>query len=169
VRLPLSFGKTWSGDWYGRILERVQRRGFETVTQYADERPGVALLVLADELGPNVAAAQIKSVLVQEAIRTRTVPRVLRDLFVRELRESLPGGWKWPLDDASRSEVAGALATWRTELEVEDHLDCFDDESTFKAGQDLMNAELPDGWLPEGPDDPVIIAFVDRCLGRVPS
>ena len=25
------------------------------------------------------------------------------------------------------------------------------------------------GWLPEGPDDPVIIAFVDRCLGRVAS
>ncbi len=43
---------------------------------------------------------------------------------VRELRPSLQGGWMYPLDDASRSEVCGALATWQTELEVEDHLDC---------------------------------------------
>ena len=166
----MSFEKIWSGDWHGRILERVHQRGFETVTQYVGERPGVSLLVLATELGPDdVAAAQIRSILVEEATRTRTVPRALRDLFVRELRQSLPAGWKYPLDDASRCDVAGALATWRTELKVEDHLDCFDDAMTFKAGQDLMKAELPTGWLPEGPDDPVIIAFVDRCLGRTPS
>jgi hypothetical protein len=166
----VSFEKSWSGDWHSRILERVHQHGFETVTQYASERPGVSLLVLAKELGPDdVAAVQIRSILVEEAIRTRTVPRTLRDLFVRELRESLPEGWKYPLDDASRCEVAGALATWKTELKVEDHLDCFNEEMTLKAGQDLMNAELPTGWLPEGPDDPVIVAFVDRCLGCVPS
>ena len=166
----MSFAKTWSGDWHGRILERVQQHGFETVTQYADQHPGVSLIALADELGSDdVAAAQIRSILVVEAVRTRTVPRALRDLFVRELRRSLPQGWKYPLADASRSEVAGALADWQTDLEVEDHLDCFDDESMFAAGQDFLNAELPAGWLPEGPDDPVIIAFVDRCLGRVPS
>lgn len=41
--------------------------------------------------------------------------------------------------------------------------------ATHDPGQDLLNAELPTGWLPDDPDDPVIIAFVDRCLGRVPS
>lgn len=151
-------------------MERVRQRGFETVTQYASERPGISLIVLADELGPDdIAAAQIRSLLVEEAIRTRTVPRVLRDLLVRELHYALPHGWKYPLDDASQSEVAGALARWETELEVTHHLDCFDGEKTFKAGQDLLNAELPKGWLPQGPDDPVIVAFVDRCLGGVLS
>jgi hypothetical protein len=166
----VSYEKIWAGDWHGRVLERVQRRGFETVTQYASSHPGVSLIVLADELGSDdIAAAQIRSLLVEEAIRTRTVPRVLRDLLVRELHYALPHGWKSPLDDASRSEVAGALARWETELQIAHHLDCFDEEITFNAGQDLMNAELPAGWLPEGPEDPVIIAFVDRCLGRVPS
>ena len=33
----MSFEETWSGDWQGRVLERVRQRGFETVTQYADE------------------------------------------------------------------------------------------------------------------------------------
>jgi hypothetical protein len=170
MRVIVSFAKTWSGDWHSRILERVRQRGFETVTQYASGRPGVSLIVLADELGPDdITAAQIRSLLVEEAIRTCTVPRILRDLFVRELHYALPEGWKYPLDEASRSEVAGALARWQTELEIAHHLDCFDEEMTFKAGQDLLNAELPTGWLPEGPDDPVIIAFVDRCLGRVPS
>ena len=166
----MSYAKTWSGDWHGRVLERVQQRGFESVTQYASDRPGVSLIVLADELGLNdIAAAQIESVLVDEAIATRTIPHVLRDLLVRELRYALPHGWKYPLDDASRSKVAGALAGWETDLQIAHHLDCFNDEMTFKAGQDLMNAELPAGWLPEGPEDPVIVAFVDRCLGRAPS
>jgi len=135
----MSYEKTWSGDWHGRILERVRQRGFEDVTQYASARVGVSLLVLADELGPDdIAAAQLRSMLVDEAIRTNTVPRVLRDLFVRELRASLPEGWKHPLDDASRSEVAGAIADWHSE--IKGHLD--DDESTFPAGQALLTAIL---------------------------
>jgi hypothetical protein len=161
----MSFGKTWSGNWHDRILERVQERGFETVTQYAGEHPGTSLIELAKDLGPDdVAGAQIQSILVEEAVRTGTVTRALRDLFVRELRESLPQGWKFPLDEDSRSRVAGALASWKVELK--DHLD---GETSFAAGQDLLRAELPTGWLPEGPDDPVIVVFVDRCRGRRPS
>jgi hypothetical protein len=169
-RLIVSYEKIWSGDWHGRILERVRQHGFETVTQYVSSRPGVSLLVLADELGSDdIAAVQIESLLVEEAARTRTVPHLIRDLLVRELHYALPYGWKYPLDDDSRSRVARALARWETDLQIEHRLKCFDDEMTFQAGQDLMNAELPTGWLPEGPDDPVIVAFVDRCLGRAPS
>jgi hypothetical protein len=159
------FGKTWSGDWPARVLDRVQRRGFATVTQYAAERVGTPLVELAEELGPDdVAADQIMHLLIEDAVRTKTVPRMLRDLFVRELREGLPQGWRAPFDDEARSEVARALARWETALA--DHLD---KPSTFSAGQDFMNAELPIGWLPAGPEDPVIVAFVDRCRGRMPS
>jgi hypothetical protein len=161
----VSFEKTWSGDWHGRILERVKQRGFESVTQYASDRPGVSLLILADELGPDdVAATQIETLLVEEAIRTRTIARALRDLVVRGLREVIPHGWRPPLDEDARCGVAGALSRWATELQT--HLDR---ERTLKASKDLLNAELPTGWLPEGTDDPIIVAFVDRCLGRVPS
>ena len=136
MRVIVSFAKTWSGDWHGRVVERVRQRGFESVTQYASDRPGVSLLVLADELGPyDVAATQIESLLVEEAIRTRTVPHLLRDLLVRELHYALPHGWKHPLDDDSRSKVARALARWETDLQIEHHLECFDDKMTFKAGQ----------------------------------
>jgi hypothetical protein len=161
----VSYAKTWSGDWHDRILERVRQRGFENVTQYASARTGVSLLVLAEELGSDdIAAVQLGSILVEEATRTNTIPHVLRDLFVRSLRERLPQGWRHPLDEEARVNVVGALVDWETELE-----DYLDKSATFTAGQDFVNAELQTGWLPAGPDDPVIIAFVDRCLGRTPS
>jgi hypothetical protein len=159
------YAKTWSGDWHARILERVQQLGFTTVTQYAAARIGISLLDLAKELGrDDVAGEQIRSILIDEAVRTNTIPRALRDLFVRELCYALPDGWVYPLQDEPRSEVAGALARWKV-----DHQAHLDGTSTFQAGQDLLNAELPAGWLPDGPDDPVIVAYVDRCLGRAPS
>ncbi|HWO21848.1 MAG TPA: hypothetical protein VNO30_23925 [Kofleriaceae bacterium] len=161
------YQKTWSGDWHARVLERAQRLGFATVTQYAAARVGVSLVDLAEELASaneDVAGVQVMWILVEEAIRTNTVPRVLRDLFVRELRQALPQGWKFPLDDASRCDVAGAVAGWKVELK--EHLD---DKATSMAGRELLNAELPDGWLPAGPDDPVIVSFVERCRGRAPS
>ena len=160
------YAKTWSGDWHARILERVQRIGFATVTQYAGARVGIPLVDLAKELGPDdVAGIQIMNLLIEEAVRSNTIRHALRDLFVRELRWALPQGWSSPLDDEARSEVAGALARW--EIELRSHLP--DEDSIFAAGQGLLNAELPAGWFPEGPNDPVIVAFVDRCLGRAPS
>ena len=159
------YQKTWSGDWHARILERVYRLGFDTVTQYAADRVGVSLIDLASELGSDdVAGIQVMRMLLEEAIRINTVPRLLRDLLVRELRQALPQGWEYPLSETSRSKVARALGRWK--LELKEYLD---KDVTFAAGQDLLNAELPAGWVPEDPDDPVIIAFVERCLGRVPS
>jgi hypothetical protein len=161
----MSYEKTWSGDWHSRVLERVREHGFETVTDYANDRVGVSLDVLADELGPDdIAGAQLQCLLLEEATRSNAIPRLLRDLLVRELRDRLPQGWKYPLDDRSRYEVAAAIAAWVAEFQ--DHLDA---EGKSSARRALLAAELPPGWLPDGPDDPVIVVFVNRCLGRAPS
>jgi hypothetical protein len=161
----MSYAKTWSGDWHGRILERVRQRDFETATEYVSSRPGVSLVSLAEELGPDdVAAAQLRSVLLDEAERSNTVSRLLCDLLVRELRDRLPEGWKHPRSDDSRFRAAAAIAAWTAEFR-----DLLDQGAKLAAGKAFLDAELPTGWLPEGPDDPVIAAFVDRCLGRQPS
>jgi hypothetical protein len=126
---------------------------------------GLPLLMLAKELSSDdIAAAQIRYLLIDEAIRSKTFPRMACDLLTRELLQVLPSGWKLPFNEETRSEVAGVLSGWYAELQ--DHLD---HDATMSAGRELLNAELPDGWLPEGPDDPVIVSFVDRCLGRAPS
>jgi hypothetical protein len=161
----MSYQKTWSGDWHSRILERVRQRGFDTLTAFANKRVGVSLVALAEELGAeDIAGAQIQSVLVDEATGNSTIPRLLRDLFVRELRDRVPQGWGNPPDDDFRSEVAGAYAAWWSELKG-----YLNHESSTAAARDFLNAELPPGWLPDGPDDPVIVAFVNRCLGHAPS
>jgi hypothetical protein len=161
----MSFTKTWSGDWHRRILERIRQHGFDTVTEFANDRAGASLSMLADELGrEDVAPAQLRSMLLDEASRTKTLPRLLRDLFVRELRHQLPAGWKYPLEDDSRYAVVSAIADWVAEFQ-----DYINDEGKSAARRILLNTELPQGWLPEGPDDPVVVAFVERCLGRSPS
>lgn len=152
----------WSGDWRARVIERVQLLGFENVIEYAANRVRVSLVTLAKELGSDdVAGAQIMYMLLEEAIRKDTLPRILRDLLIRMVSEALPQGWKHPLSDESRFAVAGAVSDWYAELQ--EHLDR---EATISAGRDLLEAELPDGWLPDCPDDPIIVAFVDHCLGR---
>jgi hypothetical protein len=161
----MAYEKTWAGDWPARVRERVKARGFASVTEYGRHRTGVPLLELAHELGPDdVAAHQIRCLLIEEALRSKTFPQMARDLFERELRKALPEGWQQPLDDATRYEVVGAISDWYAELQ-----DYVDHPATMAAGKEFLNAELPVGWLPEGPDDPVIVAFVDRCLGRAPS
>jgi hypothetical protein len=122
----------------------------------------VSLFDLAAELGSDdVAAAQVLSMLLEEAFRTNTLPHVLRDLFARELCEAIPQGWKRPLTGEPRSKVAGAISSWYAELH-----DYLEHEDTMSAARALLDAELPDGWLPDGPDDPVVVSFVDRCLGH---
>jgi hypothetical protein len=72
----MSYEKTWSVDWHGRVLERVRRHGFQTVTDYANDRVGVSLDVLADELGPDdIAGAQLRCLLLEEATRSNGAPR----------------------------------------------------------------------------------------------
>jgi hypothetical protein len=146
-------------------MERVHGRGFQTVAQYLGERPGVSLIVLAAELGPgDIEAGQLRAILIEDAIRTHTLPHALRDLIDRELRRALPQGWPSRRDKATRVALCEVIASWQ--YDVKKHLDGW---TRIQAAQALMDAELPAGWLPQGPDDPVLIAYVDRCLGRSPS
>lgn len=156
----MSFAKTWSGDWHTRISERVRERGYLNVTNYAGDRPGVPLLELAYQLGPDdVAAAQIRCVLIEEAVRSKTIPRMTRDLFARELFAALPLGWTNPLDETTRSEVAGAIADWHSEL-----ADFIDRDAMRAAGREFLASQLPTGWRPTGSDDAILVALARRCL-----
>lgn len=156
----MSFETTWSKDWHTRVEDRVRQRGFSSVTQYAQNRIGVPLLELADELGPDdIAAAQITLLLIEEALRAGDIRNAARDLLVRQLRVALPAGWSNPLNESTRSEVAGAIADWYSDLE-----DYIDRDNMRAAGRELLAAQLPLGWRPAAPDDAIVATFVDRCM-----
>jgi hypothetical protein len=47
----MSGGHAWRGNWKVRLFERVRELGDESLTAFANARPAVPLVALADELG----------------------------------------------------------------------------------------------------------------------
>ncbi len=148
----------WQGDWEKRINERVLQRGFHSVTAFADSRPTATLMQLADELGPrdDVAAFQLECLLRDEARQAKQVHRFARATLVRKIHEYFPQGWmradRPSPGPSSPNEWcrASVFAEWSTGI-GEEH-----DAATDRVW-DSLKKTAPVGWLPMGPDDPIII------------
>lgn len=148
----------WQGDWVARLYERVKQRGFGSVSSFAASMPRATLFDLADTLGEDVAAIQIERVMYVEAEDAATIEAFARDMLVRQLRERLPEGW----GNGSNfvSEAAGAWAAWKGMLD-----EAFA-PAAVRMWHWLKGADIPTGWLPEGPDDPIIErAFAEVRFG----
>ena len=151
----MSDGGAWQGNIRARLYERVRECGYDSLTAFAEARPAVPLYVLADELGKDdVAAVQVFSGLLAEAEWRKQVTRLVRDVLVRELAESLPEGWPAVMDDANRFNVAEALGSWFAYT-----------PETHRERADQVMAALratppPPGWRPLGPDDELLRALL---------
>jgi hypothetical protein len=147
----MSEDRSWDGNWKVRIYERVRERGYDSLTAFAEARPTVSLVELAEELGKDdLAAVQVFSALVAEAERSHKVTRLVRGQLVRELSEQLPNGWPAVLDDTNRFDVAHALARWGT-YTPETH-----QKRVEQAKAALRATPPPSGWRPLGPDDELL-------------
>ena len=151
----MSKDRSWEGNVKARLYERVRERGHDSLTAFAEARPTASLVALADELGEDdIAAVQVFSGLVAEAERSRKVTRLVRGQLVRELSEHLPNGWPAALDDATRFDVAHALARWTT-YTPETH-----NERVKQARAALRASPPPPGWRPRGPDDELLLTLL---------
>ncbi|HSP79128.1 MAG TPA: NUDIX hydrolase [Myxococcaceae bacterium] len=151
----MSDGRSWEGNWKARLYERVRERGYDSLTAFAEARPAVPLYLLAEELGKDdLAAVQVLSGLFAEAERSNRVTRLVRDVLVRELAESLPDGWPAVLDDANRFKVAKALGCWSADT-PESH-----EERAKQVGDALLATPPPPGWRPLGPDDELLLTLL---------
>jgi len=147
----MSEDRSWEGNWKVRLYERIRERGYGSLTAFAEARPTVSLVALAEELGKDdIAAVQVFSGLVAEAERSRQVTRLVRGQLVRELSQHLPNGWPAVLDDANRFDVAHALARWST-YTPETH-----QKRVEQARAALRATPPPPGWRPLGPDDELL-------------
>jgi hypothetical protein len=163
TRYPPNLGFEWRENWQERLYSLVRERGFGSVTAYADSRPGATLVELADDLGPgNVAPVQVEWRMVAEAEASNTIERCARSLLARGLRQYLPEGWhlEWPdvpgdpttplfRKLAAFGDVSGALSDAYT-------------AATRRLRRAFDAADIPEGWLPTGPDDPVIVDIFRR-------
>jgi hypothetical protein len=143
------------GNWKIRLYERIRERGYDSLTAFAEAHPTSPLVELAEELGEDdISAVQLFSGLVAEAEQSRQVTRLVRGQLVRELSESLPGGWPAIMDDANRFEVAQALAFWSA-FTPETH-----QKRVEQVGDALMATPPPPGWRPLGPDDALLLTLL---------
>lgn len=151
----MSQGHPWEGNWKARLYERVQARGHESLTDFAEAHPTLPLEKLADALGEtDVTAVQVFSGLVAEAERNRRVTRLVRGQLVRELAESSPEGWPEVMNEAQRFKIAKALGLWSA-YTPETH-----EKRVEQARATLRATPPPPGWRPLGPDDPLLLTLL---------
>jgi len=147
----MSEGDAWRGHWRVRLYERVRERGFSSLTAFAEARPAIPLHALAEELGEDdVAGVQVLGGLLAEAEQRKQVTRLVRDVLVRLLAQSLSEGWPSVMDDASRFKVAKAIGSWSA-YTPETH-----QARVERARAALRAAPPPPGWRPIGPDDELL-------------
>ena len=155
--------------WVEALSRALETRGFASLSAYVDSQPGASLAELATDLGgPDTPPIALEQRLIAEAEAAGTIERCARGILARELRDELPGGWCSDESDGGQetarqarqlSEVFLALAIALPEA----YRDAID------RVQAAMNAaELPAGWLPEGPDDPALVELFG-CSWTGPS
>ncbi len=147
--------RSWQGNWKVRLYERVRERGFASLSAFAEARPAVSLLVLAEELGrDDVNAVQVLSGLLAEAELSKQVTRFERDVLARMLSETLPDGWPAVLDDQARFAVGKALGRWMG-YTPEVH-----QERSEQVIRALLATPPPPGWRPLGPNDALLLTLL---------
>jgi hypothetical protein len=148
-------GRSWAGNWKVRLYERVRERGYTSLTAFAEARPTLPLVELAEELGEDdINAVQLFSGLVAEAERSHRLTRLVRSQFVREMSEHLPNGWPTVLDDANRFKVAKTMGLWSS-FTPETHQERIDQVMAT-----LRTTPPPPGWRPLGPDDELLLTLL---------
>ncbi len=114
----------------------------------AEAHPTATTIELARALGDDVAATQVESALRAEAQETRALRKFARDLLAREVRQSFPAGWN--ASEQFTFERSRVYASWSFGVES------FIDELTYDAVWSSLKQLAPIGWLPDGPDDPIM-------------
>jgi hypothetical protein len=100
-----------------------------------------------------LAPIQLIAYVQQAAAKGQWLDWYARDSLARTLGEYLPAGWR--LQGQMDSETAHALADWLTIMSV---LGPACAERAHQVVDCLKRAELPLRWLPDGPDDSLLVA-----------
>jgi hypothetical protein len=144
-------------EWRRTILGLVKKRGYESITAFADAFPNQTLVELADNLG-SCRGIQLERTLHEEAIENRQLARFARSYLARVIRWMLPEGWD--RGEFAKSDTKMAHAHWSVGVGKDFEADA---DAAFRRLRELKPAP---GWLPEGPDDPLLVeAFRGLAFG----
>lgn len=150
-------GQAWQGDWRVKILSRLRKLGFDTLTDFLARFPAEPYTAVAERLGDDVAAFQVEWIHYEEAKRIDRVRLAAMDSLARDLRFHLTTGWRGGI--RGDFNTAGAYADWIVRLEQQQT----DIKPKAKAVWDALEELHPRvGWSPSGPDDSLIVSAFAR-------
>ena len=145
--------------------KRLLELGFDTLGSFLDQRRGVGVVRLAEEMGSAFVGVDLARAILEQAHRKgpAALRAAARDLLARHLREILVAGWGRPRPD----ELAGidadtinysAVGTWQVQVAATNRTL----RAATQAVAEALDKVAPEGWLPAGADDPVLVSAFDR-------
>ena len=140
----------WEGDWEERIYQRIKELGYSTYLDYLKARRGHSYEDLATELSGDrdqspVAPVQLER-MHSQAVGPDERQDAIMDSFARLLRGELRRGWG--VGKYWETDVFAAMAFWFVSWGEGPDLDAF--------RREILRMKPPEGWLPEGSDDPIL-------------
>jgi hypothetical protein len=146
----------WHLDPRGFLDRRLQERGL-TVQQFLAARPGQSWNRLVHYFDEPLAPIQFMAYVQEAAAKWQWLDWYARDGLARTLAEHLPDGWRYQgrIPDEVDYRTARALADWLTITSI---LGPACAERAHQVADRLKGVELPLGWLPDGRDDPLLVA-----------
>jgi hypothetical protein len=140
----------WHPDPSAFLDRRLSEQG-RSVQQFLADRPGLWWGKLAREFDEPLATVQLMAYAQEAAAKGRWLDWFARDALARTLHRWLPSGWHYKNDvDA---ETADAFSDWITTMGA---LGQSSRDMARAVVETLKQSHLPLGWLPNGPDDPLL-------------
>jgi hypothetical protein len=134
------------------MLRAAATLGYSSLDAYSDQRPEMTYYQIVAELGEvagrEFAPVQVENLLRDAAVTPEQIQRFARGSFVRHLRKLMPEGWNNGAD--SVFNFAHALGAWISRLPTAYAEQC------QRVGRQLRLIQPAKGWLPNGPDDPLV-------------
>ncbi len=147
-RPSMSVEGAWRGDWPGRIRAAVHRRGFHSITEFAQSMPRASLIELARSLADAIAPVQVESLLRGEAEATGREIDFAKELLVRRLWQRIPRGWAIGVD--FETDLAGGWAAWKQGMDERFA------SSAWRLWHWMKRRDIPRGWLPLDASDSIL-------------
>jgi len=144
-----------------RIRSLLHSRGFESTSDLLSRFPAKPYVDLAADLGNDMAALQLEWMQFEEAKEQGKLRDAAMDSLARELAGHLREGWG--RGTQVDFNTAGVFADWVTRLEDYDPDLVPRAEAVWQA---LHELRPPEGWKPEGPDNPLLAFAFDKGWPR---
>ena len=145
-------GGSWTKDWRELILAACHQAGYASLCDFASAHRTLTYKQLIERLSCDAAPVQLQSLIIEEAERDSQLDEYARDCLARLLRQKLGDtGWHESKEDAVIRALSSFAGIFGPGFERMSKL----------LWDRIQNSEIPIGWLPTGPWDPLLMSIFE--------